>query len=856
MLKYALMFTVMSCSLILGCGSTAPEEYGDEIIPGSQTPTIGFGSGSGGTSGVPGTGSRFGDPDAGALELDGEAGEDDTTEGFTGYTSFPSAEIGVSILSPTPHNSTSVQKASVGLSGLTFGSVDSIHISCSCGDELEVTPSAFWGSPPLTLLPGDNEITVTATGEDGSTTTDSVTVSYTPFFEFVDRPEARPSTLWVDEPTSLFFSVPMPLAAENLINTASVTLVQVDKVGNPLAEWAMKDDGLFASSGDEVGSDGVYSVRMTVTHPTAESLRFRVRVLVSPGNGEPSYQAYSAYAGVDALERFTVAECKSVELSLSSAQDIFDQGALAVGYQAAEDSAFNALSNDPNVLQVGRSSNGYGAWALFASGVIGFVHGNEPGTRGGTQWETSGHAAGNDVPITSRDVQVLSPFAKTIGGTDESVPIADWLEGSSCPPFKVDYRKDEEAGIAYFQEMNGAGISAIVTHGVVSFRDLDPTLKTYFNWEHDGSQVVLVSGETLDCASLETAPTTCTSNSPNSCGPAGSCIYTEVVGTVSSGVCQDNIQGDLKMGRLAMSGSRRLGVLPSFFRKQSEFKGFPDSLVYLGACDSLWNGSLSGALYLSGARGIAGYTGTVSSAFANTKGQELFSSLLDEKKLLGTALITEQDPDHPEAWFRLMGATNLDVNQSDIINPDFEIAPKKLTGWTTEGDARVVSQLGDSTSVLGKYMGIVSTGLGYTQEIGELSQTFCVPGDITKVSFWWKFYSEEFIEFCGSAYQDAFEGTMTADIGGGEQVLNLVSTNIDKLCPPDACSGCGEMYESLVESSVLFDQDGVWNTEWRQVSMDISQFSGQGPVTLRFFTGDKTDTLYDTAILIDSLVFE
>ena len=158
--------------------------------------------------------------------------------------------------------------------------------------------------------------------------------------------------------------------------------------------------------------------------------------------------------------------------------------------------------------------------------------------------------------------------------------------------------------------------------------------------------------------------------------------------------------------------------------------------------------------------------------------------------------------------------------------------------------------------MLGKYMGILSTGMGYTQEIGELEQSFCVPGDITQFSFWWKFYSEEFTEFCGSAYQDAFEATMTGEIDGTPATLSLVSTNIDKLCPPSECTGCGEMYETLVQSDVLFDQDGVWNTEWRKVTMDISQFSGQGPVSLRFFTSDTQDSIYDTAVLIDSLVFE
>jgi len=455
----------------------------------------------------------------------------------------------------------------------------------------------------------------------------------------------------------------------------------------------------------------------------------------------------------------------------------------------------------------------------------------------------------------SRDALVISPFSTEIGGFDESVPIGKLLGESQCPSFSVNSTANAEADIVQFQAMNSAGISAVISHGVVGFRELEDAVKDYFGWEHEGSQALLITGENFSCDSMESAPTPCSSNGA-SCGKGSRCVFTEVDGTTSSGVCLDQVQADLKKGRLALTGSGRMAVLPSFVRNQAQFQEYPNSLVYLGACDSMWNGSLASAFYLAGARAVLGYTGTVTSEFANQKGQELFTSLLSGQQLVGAAVISEADSLYPDTWFRLVGATNLDVNQSEIINADFEIAPKKKTGWSSEGDARVVNKLGDSKSVLGKYMAILSTGLGYTQEIGEMSQTFCIPQDVTQVSFWWKFYSEEFIEFCGSQYQDAFEATISGTVGGGEQVLTLVSTNVDKLCPPEECTGCGEMYESLVQSSVSFDDGGVWNTEWREQIVDISQFSGQGPVTLRFFAGDTGDSIYDTAVLIDSLVFE
>ena len=114
----------------------------------------------------------------------------------------------------------------------------------------------------------------------------------------------------------------------------------------------------------------------------------------------------------------------------------------------------------------------------------------------------------------------------------------------------------------------------------------------------------------------------------------------------------------------------------------------------------------------------------------------------------------KKDPDSPDNRLRLFGANNLDIMNADIINPSFENGD--LTGWTKKGDGRVISKLGISTPVHGKFMGVISTGLGFTVQTGEISQNFCIPGDKSGFKFYWKFFSEEFKEWCGSAYQDTF----------------------------------------------------------------------------------------------------
>ena len=62
-------------------------------------------------------------------------------------------------------------------------------------------------------------------------------------------------------------------------------------------------------------------------------------------------------------------------------------------------------------------------------------------------------------------------------------------------------------------------------------------------------------------------------------------------------------------------------------------------------------------------------------------------------------------------------------------------------------------------------MGIISTGLGFTKDMGNITQKFCIPPNAKTLSFYWKFYSEEFLEFCGTQFQDSFIATLTDSTG-------------------------------------------------------------------------------------------
>jgi hypothetical protein len=144
-------------------------------------------------------------------------------------------------------------------------------------------------------------------------------------------------------------------------------------------------------------------------------------------------------------------------------------------------------------------------------------------------------------------------------------------------------------------------------------------------------------------------------------------------------------------------------------------------------------------------------------------------------------------------------------------------------------------------------MGILSTGLGFTQATGEISQPLCIPSGATTLSFAYNFFSEEFLEWCGSGYQDFFMVSITRR-GGEEDVLFYGA--IDTYC------------DQVEPAGIKFDQGphdgdpvGVYKTGWLEHSVDISAYAGQ-TVTIRFAAGDIGDSIYDSAILIDAITIE
>ncbi|MFH1532163.1 MAG: hypothetical protein ABIK09_15670 [Pseudomonadota bacterium] len=770
-------------------------------------------------------------------------------------TFYPTAELGLRILGPDAQGWGQVLGGALSVTGVAMGQPDVIFWETDQGLSGYADGLPFWKTSKIDLVPGDNTITVTAQ-KGQETVTDTLILSYNPAFLFGGKLRIRPGGLFVGQSSTLVFTLSMGLYLN--FEPSTLKLCECTQDGECVSDvHTMMDDGQVGTSGDEVGGDGVFSWKKTYSLDAPGRICFRAHSLVTAGYQQ--YTAFSPVRCVEVVDHFTPAQCEEVKALHQEAKTLYDATLANTSDPAASRQAVvDLLAGTEGVDQVGMASDGgYGVWVRYINGVLGVLNFSPAGMRGAgdsdEEYETidAPIIGDNEIKIDSKRSTVFAPYAAEFGASDEAVFINNLLDKSECPPYIIDGPyNDNQATLMRLQRQRDYGVIALTSHGDAYFEDLSPAVKQAYGWHHGGSQEVLWTGEDLNCNNLYQGSQTC--NSSGSC-PAGSeCIITQSSGTSSSisGICVDLKQIDVMRGRVAL-GINRYAILPAHI-KHHQGVGYPKSMVYLGACRSLWNGSLAMEYFAAGAKAIAGYTGYVASSYAYEQGAQLFAAMIEEKKLSAIAMPNPavEDDENPGSKLMMLGASNLNVYDAEIINPSWETG--ELTGWFKDGDGRVVSKLGITAPVEGKFMSLISTGMGYTVQTGEIYQDFCIPADKVEASFYWKFYSEEFKEWCGSSFQDTFQATLEAEIGQ----ITMVDTWVDALCPPGECYNCGSQFVGLFESDVEFDVGGVWNTMWQKSLNNVMALAGQGPVTLRFFSSDAGDSIYDTVILIDTVKFK
>lgn len=668
----------------------------------------------------------------------------------------------------------------------------------------------------VALNPGDNTITITITDAEGQ---ESFVVTYNPNYAFTGQLSVTPDVAYVSETRALTARIALTDATTDADN---VQLLQLDS-GTKAVVAQLTDDGDLGN-GDEIEGDGIYSGVFNLTAAAPGKIGYRVQV--GRTEGDP---ALSEVFDVLVAEHLTQA---AFETTLTT-QDTYQQqleSAAKQGDKAVEDTVnaiVAALQANPDVAQAGKSESGRGVWVVYQSGIGGVMYAPDTDIRSGGRGGEEVAAPDEGRVVTYRPYEhYYKPNAtgetaakqddentvesnKAIGiaaaffdfGNDEVLQSMPKLEDHCFTTRLIQYNTEGSGTVEDFKNLGDYGVILISSHGDSFYRGLLNLWSDTFGWNGPFGQVVLFSNMTANAANRVT------------------------------------YEDDLLRGRLVLWGSY-YGILPTFIRTYAG--ALPNSLVSMGICRGGWNGTMAQAFLSRGAGAYLSFTDYVGNVFAITRGNELIDGLLTPGNTLGDVFVPGQvETDSDPAEYVMWGSDTLSLEIEGIQDPSFE-SNSISQAWTVAGDARIIPSLGASTPTDGSYMAVISTGLGFTTATGTLSQKVCLADDAATISFDWNFFSEEFLEWVGSQYQDSFTVSL-AEVDNPANNVTLLHETVDSLA-----SGVSPVANS-------FDRGDVYATGWRALSQPIPASLQGKQVELKFFTTDVGDSIYDTAVLIDNI---
>jgi len=714
-------------------------------------------------------------------------------------------------------------------------------------------------SATLNLVEGDNPLTFTAIATDGSETAITTTLSYSPVLDFTSELTFSQSLVFVGEVVELVAWIGLPAGA----NPTSVSIYETNVDGSLIsAPIAMADHGLLS---DLVAQDGIYTAAIRVA-PAANLNAvgyqcFRVVVRNSQGSiyrsGNRCIWLSAHLSPVSIDQAVGLADSAAI---LYTAE--LNKGATLLG---AAITVAGRLSNLEEVNLAGPGGEG-GVWWVDTSGILGVYHPIFAGVKGGGAAATASEPLQASVDhgssrLTGPHLYPASVLAERAGWAKPSARAVTALtkrvgsvDGKLISPFVANpnasfanFGSGDDFFLPWQTLSNGkhcglVATSADVNNGslavsMASFRDLDP-----FGYIH-----ISTHGDSYFKGLL--APW------KRIWGPSDFLNGSLSQPVIHSGVRLPQTTGgdwifgdfeeDLLTHRMAMGPNGMLVLLPEFFNHY--LKPLPNSIVVLSACRSLYNNAMANAFLARGAGAVIGYTDYVSTGYAQDTSNTILSELL-AGATLGEAFdasVAAHGPNDAGAFLAMAGERDLALSLGvNFVDGDFESG--SLSPWSATGDGRVVTQLGAAVPTSGVYMGILSTGLGFTSVGGDIVQSFCVPTTASVMSFDWKFYSEEFARFCGKGFNDSFKAIVCSGTGDNCQVV--FEETVDTLCPPNPAQSLAP----LQVSDVSFDQGSVYNTPWTTTEVDMTPYAG-APVEVHFSVADFGDDVFDTVVLVDQI---
>ena len=667
---------------------------------------------------------------------------------------------------------------------------------------------------------------------EGCTKDDEAPVTTTTASSDIGQVSITPSDIIANTSTQVTVRLTVPATVQ--LQDSTVKLIKVDSDNKPISDVAyLYDNGLLAN-GDEIIGDNIFSAIVILNESSAGTVRYRVTGKIqNGGEGSTGTTNITVYANISSSDFNGVINTQAQSVSklnefiggnVSNVASAVDQLTQWLSSQAAVESVQKSDNTSIMIKYKSGLQGGLIISELDNSGVVttrgGFIPADRKKSRElplklqtvGTRKNLPTRAQSLDKSsaidpkvIGNRNVLIYAPFESAFAPANERASVEAILANSGFE-FEVTSLVNQAATVKSLANMTGYGFILLATHG--------------------SNGQAFSTGEIVDTNAVDYS----TYYKPLLAGQKLA-VWTNMVISKAGGVTK---RGDFYAVR---------------YTYLANLAGtFPNSVILNNSCESTKNPDLGTAFMNKGAKTYYGYDKVVSSGFCVTVADTVVKRLAKELKNTGESHYNASDPGSHHAQFQMSGQNDVHYTDS-LINGDFEYG--KLDGWTKSGDGRVISQLGSVNPTQPNYMGIISTGLGFTTATGKIFQSFKVENNQSTLKVKWNFLSEEFLEYIGSSFQDYFRVKIKTQSGSE---VTLLSRSIDGIAsqfgavkePPNP----GNLI--AVSPEIVFDRGDVYMTGWQTSTFDVSAYRGM-IITLSLEAGDVGDSIFDTAILLDEI---
>ncbi len=650
---------------------------------------------------------------------------------------------------------------------------------------------------------------------------------------------SNPNTLIQNTATDVIFQ--FTLAAGVTLSDSTVKLNKKDGGGGLTEVGILRDNGDLAN-GDEILGDGIFSTKASISESVLGTVKYVASATISEAGVTKTATSSESLIEVYATVSDTSINKNINSLKLARSHFITALGGNLNNYSNAVNQTITFLQSQPGISSVSVTSGNNGIEIKFSNGINGgmiFPYKGSNGSiiQGGMPFDqkqfdsirtersrsreipvehqtigesvsfgdfggTSNNVNLDPNKIGNRNVMLYAPY-KTVFYPDKVTIAKNRFSESECKGFQITEFSGSDATVKALEEAPKFGFVFMDTHGI------------------EGK--ILFTAEKMDIS----APNFFTYHLPLLI--AGKIGYWERVVISNTGTIDDTAT-----------------VYTVYSKFIKDMNGtFPNSIVFNSSCESTMNPDLENAFVGKGAKSYYGYDKVVWSDFAATMIDTVakrFARGLNS----GQAYFNATDPGVPHAIFQLKRSSDMGYSFT-LENGNYETGT--LDNWTKAGDGRVIIRLGSVNPTQGSYMGIISTGLGFTTSSGSLSQCVKILNTQSNLVLKWNFLSEEFLEYIGSQYQDFFQVSVVKSDGSR---IVLFRKTVDQIAAQFGATKQDPGQLISVSPQIVFDRGGVYMTGWQSLTLDVAPYRGQ-TITIDLEAGDVGDSIFDTAILMDEL---